>query len=144
VNQLEQWAKYGYLNNYDASKSYGQMVNYSDPHQNLDLRAKAYLDINCGHCHRKEGPASTSGLYLTYEEEDDLRWGIFKTPVAAGVGAGSHTFDVHPGKADASILVHRMNSTQPGVAMPEIGRVRIDEEGVALISEWINSLKEKS
>ena len=33
------------------------------------------LDINCAHCHRLEGPASNSGLFLTFGESDSLRWG---------------------------------------------------------------------
>jgi hypothetical protein len=45
-----------------------------------------------------------------------------------------------PGQADASILLHRMNSTEMGVAMPEIGRTSIHAEGVALIREWINQM----
>mgnify|MGYP000008457910 FL=1 len=103
----------------------------------------AYLDINCSHCHRAEGPASTSGLFLTYGQKDPLKLGVYKTPVAAGKGSGSHTYDIVPGDGDASILLHRMNSTEVGVAMPELGRTSIHAEGVALIREWINQMEKK-
>jgi hypothetical protein len=33
-----------------------------------------------------------------------------------------------------------MNSTEQGVAMPEIGRVLIHEEGVQIVADWINSM----
>ncbi len=32
-------------------------------------------------------------------------------------------------------------STDPGVMMPELGRRLVDEEGVALIRDWIVSLQ---
>lgn len=140
-NQLEKWTAMGYLGNFKGKEQYNSMVNYEDIHADLDLRAKAYLDINCAHCHRAESPANTSGLFLTYEETEAMKWGIYKTPVAAGVGAGSFTYDIYPGKADSSIVVHRMKSSKAGVMMPEIGRVIMHEEGVALISEWIDSME---
>jgi hypothetical protein len=34
-----------------------------------------------------------------------------------------------------------MNSTEVGVAMPELGRTTVHKEGVELIREWINSLE---
>jgi glucan phosphorylase len=37
-------------------------------------------------------------------------------------------------------MVYRMKSTHPGVMMPELGRVTVHQEGIELISEWINSL----
>lgn len=142
VNQLVQWEKTGYLSGLRHPVSgYPSIVNYNDSGQDLNLRALAYLDINCGHCHRAEGPASTSGLFLTYEEKNPLRLGINKTPVAAGFGAGSFKYDIVPGKSDQSILTYRMESTQVGAAMPEIGRVTPHIEGLELIKSWINSME---
>jgi len=142
VNQLVQWEKSGYLSGLKYPVAvYPSMVDYNDPSQDLNLRALAYLDINCAHCHRAEGPASTSGLFLTYEERDSLKLGVNKTPVAAGFGAGSFKYDIIPGKADQSILTYRMESTQVGAAMPEIGRVMTHHEGVEIIKSWINSMK---
>ena len=63
-----------------------------------------------------------------------------KRPVAAGRGAGTHLFDVVPGKPDESILLHRMLSNEPGVAMPELGKSTIDEEGAEAVRKWIESL----
>jgi len=102
-------------NNFTDTKSYPCMVDYTDESADLDLRAKAYLDINCGHCHSAVSPASTSGLFLTYEEEDMTKWGVYKPPVAA-------------------------ESTHPAVMMPEIGRVTVHEEGVTLIRQWIDEM----
>lgn len=140
VNQLIHWYNLGILEHTESLENLPTMVNYEDHSQALNDRAMAYLDINCAHCHRAEGPASTSGLFLTYDQKDPLKLGINKAPVAAGKGAGSFKYDIIPGQPDQSILIHRMNSTEVGVAMPEIGRTTIHHEGVDLIKAWIVSL----
>lgn len=99
--------------------------------------ARAYLDVNCGHCHRPQASASNSGLDLRWEQADPALLGVMKRPVAAGRGAGQLLFDVVPGKPDESIMAHRMASTEPGVAMPELGKDTVDAEGVALVRRWI-------
>ncbi|MEY2704552.1 MAG: hypothetical protein RL407_614 [Bacteroidota bacterium] len=142
-NQLAHWTKIGKLVGFEGKSAHPSLVNYEDSNQALNDRAMAYLDINCSHCHRAEGPASTSGLFLTYGQKDPLKLGVYKTPVAAGKGSGSHTYDIVPGDGDASILLHRMNSTEIGVAMPELGRTSIHTEGVALIRAWINRMDSK-
>lgn len=110
----------------------------------LDARARAYLMTNCAHCHNPAGSASNSGLFLNPEAADvAVATGIYKRPVAAGRGSGGHDFAIAPGDPDRSIMVHRMSSTEPGVAMPEVGRSMVHDEGVALIRAWISSLPAK-
>ena len=104
--------------------------------------ARAYLDVNCAHCHRPGGSASNSGLDLRWEQEDPHALGVMKRPVAAGRGAGSHLYDVVPGKPGESILLHRMLSNEPGVAMPELGKATVDEEGTKAVRRWIAGLPE--
>lgn len=140
-NQLENWTSIGVLEGFEGSNAHPSWPNYETKKLGIDERARAYLNVNCAHCHQAEGPASTSGLFLNYDQNDPLKLGINKTPVAAGIGAGKFKFDVVPGNAEESILLHRMNSTQMGVAMPEIGRSSVHHEGVELIRDWINSLK---
>lgn len=103
----------------------------------IDAAARAYLDVNCAHCHRPGGKASNSGLDLRWEQHDPVAYGIGKRPVAAGRGSGGLEFSIAPGDPDASILVFRMDSTDPAVVMPEIGTTTIDREGLALVRRWI-------
>lgn len=102
---------------------------------------RAWLDVNCAHCHRREGPASNSGLFLTYGESDPVALGIGKRPVAAGKGTGGRAVDIAPGDPDGSILLYRAESIEPGVMMPELGRHLADPEAVALLREWIQAMK---
>lgn len=102
--------------------------------------ARAYLDVNCAHCHRPGGMASNSGLDLRWQQQDPAAIGIGKRPVAAGRGSGGLLFDIVPGKPGESITVHRMKSTEGGIAMPELGKATVDNEGVAVIERWIASL----
>ena len=99
--------------------------------------ARAYLDVNCAHCHQPGGMASNSGLDLRWEQSDRQAIGIFKRPVAAGRGAGGHEFGIVPGQPDNSILAFRLASAEPGVAMPELGKSTVDTDGVAVVRRWI-------
>ncbi|WP_370189379.1 SO2930 family diheme c-type cytochrome [Qipengyuania sp.] len=107
---------------------------------NLTAAARGYLDVNCAHCHRPGATASNSGLDLRWEQQSPEAIGIGKRPVAAGRGAGGHLFDIVPGSPDASILVYRMASPEPGIAMPELGKATVDEEGLDIVRRWIEEM----
>jgi len=142
-NQLDKWTEMGYLEGYTPSGATPKMAVWDDPNSgNIEARAKAYLEINCGHCHTEKGPANTSGLFLTTLNTDLTRWGICKSPVAAGRGSGGRSVDIMPGHPDASILLFRMDSDDPGIMMPELGRKLIHKEAVQLIREWIAGMEE--
>ena len=139
-NQLAHLVKLGYLQGVPAT-GIPRNADWRDAASaSLDARARAYLDINCGHCHNREGPADTSGLWLDAFDQDPRHLGLCKPPVAAGQGTGGHRFGIVPGQPDASILAYRMDSDDPGVMMPELGRSVTHREGVALIREWIAAM----
>jgi uncharacterized repeat protein (TIGR03806 family) len=117
------------------------MPLWSDESAGTEARARAYLDVNCAHCHQPGGGASNSGLDLRWEQDDPFAIGVDKPPVAAGRGAGGLLVSIEPGAPEKSILVHRMDSVEPGVAMPELGRSTIDHEAVALMREWIAGME---
>lgn len=120
-----------------------RVARWDDARAPLEARARAWLEINCAHCHNPEGAASNSGLFLELSRGDPVIRGIGKRPVAAGRGSGGLAFDIAPGDADASILVYRMESTDPGIAMPELGRATVHKEGVALVRQWIDSMPKR-
>ena len=110
----------------------------------LDSRARAYLDVNCAHCHNPAGSASNSGLFLGWDVTDTKALGIGKRPVAAGRGSGGRDFAIAPGDPDASIMIYRLESIDPGIAMPEVGRGSVHREGADLLRQWIAAMPKAS
>ena len=140
-NQLEHWAEAGILEGVPDPAALDAVPDWRDENAPLDARARAWLDVNCAHCHRREGPAGNSGLYLTWNEPAGPSLGINKRPVAAGRGSGGRSFDIRPGDPDGSILLYRVESTEPGVMMPELGRAVADPEAATMLRDWISSLE---
>ncbi|MFD1143693.1 SO2930 family diheme c-type cytochrome [Larkinella insperata] len=141
-NQLQHWQQTGMLTGMPALADCPKTPVWNQPETgSLSDRARAWLDINCAHCHNPQGPAMTSGLNLSYGETNPTALGILKTPVAAGRGSGGHAFDIVPGKPEESILIYRLHSTDPGDMMPELGRKTVHTESLELLRAWIKSLK---
>lgn len=135
-NQLRHWASIGLLDR--APDDAPRMAAAFDASSGtLEQRARAYLQVNCAHCHNPNGPAHTSGLDLRDSDTTPAQWGVLKRPVAAGRGSADFDFDISPGHPDQSILVYRMASTDPGTMMPELGRSRVDQRAIALMRDWI-------
>jgi uncharacterized repeat protein (TIGR03806 family) len=140
-NQLDYWTRIGYLKGAPAAGAAPRLPVWDNPKSGTrDERARAWLEINCMHCHNPRGAANTTGLDLGYYETDPVKLGVMKPPVAAGRGSGGLFFDIVPGKPDESILVYRIESTDPGVMMPELPRRLLDEEGARLVREWIAAM----
>ena len=140
-NQLAHFSRLGLLSGAPEPTQAPHAAATYDKTAPLDARARAYLDINCGHCHSAKGPANTSGLSLDVATEPGIHFGFCKQPVAAGKGTGNRLYDIKPGDAAGSVLLYRMESDDPAVMMPELGRSVVHAEGVKLISEWIDAQK---
>lgn len=97
------------------------LPDWSDETLALDERARAYLDVNCAHCHQTGGSYNESfgdNFQFTYE-----------TPFA-----DSNIFDVRTQIKD------RMNTQISGYFMPLIGTSLKHDEGIALINAYVDSL----
>jgi len=139
MNQLDKLASIGYLAS--APDIRPKSVVWDDNEASLEDRARAYMDINCAHCHNPVGPADTSGLHLNLENESQPHLGICKNAVAAGSGTGGRQYDITPGEPDDSSLLYRMQTRDPSAMMPELGRSLVHDEGVILIAEWISGME---
>jgi uncharacterized repeat protein (TIGR03806 family) len=119
------------------------LPRFADPFgdEPLDARARAYLAANCAHCHRPGGGGGDSGLVLLASEQDLSKFGVCKTPAAAGAGTGGRTHDIVPGHPEESIMTFRMQSTDPEIKMPELPNLLPDDRGVELITEWIAAME---
>lgn len=103
-------------------------------------RARAWLEVNCMHCHNPGGAAQNSGLRLdAFTEPIDFGHGICKPPIAAGKAADDGDYDIEPTNAGRSILYQRVASVAPGIKMPPLARSVPQAEAVNLLSGWINN-----
>lgn len=104
--------------------------------RNLDDRARAYLHVNCAHCHRRGGGGSAS-FDVQYEIPLD-KTRLFTRPTQGTFGIlGAYV--VTPGDPYRSVLYYRMAKQGHG-RMPQFGSNVVDEKGLTLIHDWIASL----
>jgi parallel beta-helix repeat protein len=140
-NQLAMLAHAGMLAGLPDAEKIAAFPRFDDPHSApVDQRARAWLDVNCAHCHNPAGTARTSGLDLSWDQADLAKLGVWKAPVAAGHGSGGRKYDVIPGKPDESILLFRLESDDPSIMMPNVGRRLVPAEAVELVQEWIATM----
>lgn len=141
VNQLDYLVSKGWLAGAPAASARELAPPYDDPNSgSLEQRARGWLDINCAHCHSITGGARTTGFFPTFGETDPFKLGLCKPPVAAGSATGGRLYDIVPGKPDESILTFRLESTEPSMMMPPVGRSLVHAESVAVLKEWIAAM----
>ncbi|MCP1995912.1 hypothetical protein [Flavobacterium sp. HSC-61S13] len=102
------------LNNKNLSSS---LVAYNDTAAPIDKRARAYLDINCAHCHNPSGTANFTLIDLRYETP-------FKQ---TGI-------KIKQGKIGMRMAV------LGEMHMPKLGTTVIDKEGLKLVLDYIKTL----
>ena len=140
-NQLAEWIKAGKLATDVAEADRPRLACFDDKQSgSLDSRARAWLEVNCAHCHNPGGSARTSGLDLRECQSEPEKYGVWKSPVAAGKGTGGRSYDIVPGKPEQSILMHRLETDEAGARMPNLARSMIHAESNELIREWIRAM----
>jgi parallel beta-helix repeat protein len=121
--------------------------NATDPAKDLEARARAYLEVNCAHCHNNKGYASNTGFYLDAFRAVDSSYGICKSTTATGTeGRGGHTYDIVPASSADSIVTFRTGptATTPSARMPPLARSVYHDEGNALLAKWIDTVVTKN
>lgn len=111
----------------------------SDPATPTDERARAYLDANCGHCHRPGGwvpPDLTLDLRYSTALPDMHACGVrmqYPSPFVAG------DYRIVPGDPEASALFQRMQTRGLG-QMPLLATSIVDPLATEIIAAWIEDL----
>jgi uncharacterized repeat protein (TIGR03806 family) len=142
-NQIDYLARLG---SFDTTPS-AERQRLADPFGDGPIveRARSFMDANCAHCHSLGGKSDSTGYWINYENTDPVtgnpsHWGVCKFPTSAGNASGGLTYDIVPGNPDASIVIHRMASTEPRIKMPPLLTRRADERGIQVLREWIASM----
>ncbi|MBK9176451.1 MAG: hypothetical protein IPM46_08940 [Flavobacteriales bacterium] len=139
--QIGKWVDMGYLQSGFPTPQ--PVAKWDDTDALLNDRVRAYVDMNCAHCHADgkhcdyrpmrfawQETAQPTNLGVCVEPEDPL----LSNPELVYIVAPSNTF--------RSMLLHRITATDESVRMPLLGRTVVHEEAVQLVTEWINSLTE--
>ncbi|MAA74077.1 MAG: hypothetical protein CMN28_05170 [Salinisphaeraceae bacterium] len=139
-------ANTGYATNLERSpmfKTPGDGGQTPGSDADIEARARAWLEVNCQHCHNPQGFAANTGYYLDVFRAVNTSYGICKGPTATGAeGSGGRTVDIYPSDAVRSILEFRLSEAAdtPAARMPPIARSVVSQEGHALIEQWINDV----
>ncbi|MFT7073296.1 Ig-like domain-containing protein [Patiriisocius sp. Uisw_017] len=139
-NQLQKWIEVGYLEN-NLPTDINTVIDYKDTSQSLEMRVRSYVDINCASCHRDEGHCSYRPMRFAFFENDQPEsLGVCVEPDQFLNGLVDQKL-IKPGDPENSVIYFRVNNTDQDMRMPLLGRNIIDDQGVALLAEWINSLE---
>lgn len=107
---------------------------------NTEVRARAWLETNCAHCHNNKGLASSTGVFFDIFRRVDIKYGICKFANTAGSSSGGNEYDIVPGSAETSIASFRIHAEDSSVNMPPVARSVSHDEAVELIDFWINNI----
>lgn len=141
VNQIWEWSesrafiaslKEVYLASYD------RLAPLDDSSASLDLKVRSYLDSNCSGCHRPGG--TPARIDLRFDTPGSLQ-NLIDGPLA-GVNLdvpGSKI--VIPGDPARSSLYLRMKRRHDVFKMPPLASAVPDAQALALVEEWIRSMK---
>jgi hypothetical protein len=112
----------------------------------LEWNALGYLHTNCGTCHNPIGGGFDRvdmELWLRVQDLDDVAsTRTYATAVDIDIeqSAGDDTARIEPGSSGDSQLITRMKLRDAEEAMPPIASEFIDDAGIGLVEDWIDSL----
>ena len=108
-----------------------------DVSASIQDRARAYLHINCAHCHRRGG-GGTAAFDVQFDLALD-KTNLIDTRPTQGTFGIHRAQVVAPGDPYRSVLYYRMMKLGRG-RMPYFGSQLIDDRGSRLIRSWIAQL----
>ena len=139
LNQLEKWVDFGFLED-DLPASIETVADWTDESLPKLDRVRAYLDMNCAHCHREDSHCSYRPMRFAWNETVLMEnLGLCIEP--AEPIDPFQTYVVAPGNAARSMMYFRMNTTEASQRMPLMGRTIIHQESIDLLGEWIDELE---
>ena len=139
VNQIEAWAAWDLFENAPPATdtlppAYRKL---GDDAASLEERSRAWLHVNCANCH-DGSPGTGMDMDLSFHTSLAGSKLCNINPQKGDLAVDGAKLLV-PGDSDASILYLR-SVTAPPYRMPPLASSLIDEEGTAVLKDWIDSL----
>ncbi|MFO0750736.1 MAG: PQQ-dependent sugar dehydrogenase [Myxococcota bacterium] len=142
--QIDAWATWGLFDSAlpDADQwppPYEALDAPIEDEEALEDRARSWLAVNCAFCHQPDGP---SGTAMDWRRDVDLAAaGVCDVvPEHGDVGLDDARL-VTPGDSGRSV-VHERLVRGPPWRMPPLGSHLFDEEGAAVVRDWIDGLED--
>lgn len=137
-NQLRSWNHIDlFSTDIGTASGYGTFPALADSAASLDVRARAYLHVNCAQCHRPGGPTPVT-LDLRVDTALTATATLDVAPSAGDLGITDARI-IAPGDRTRSVLWERMRQLDSS-RMPPVGSHVVDENAVSLIGDWIDTL----
>ncbi len=139
VNQLEELERLAIFSRPLSTKREKppRMADPWDATADLSERARSYLHVNCGHCHRENG-GGLSPIHLPLPTRLKDTGAVDTLPAQGSFGIDGARI-IAPGDPSRSVLYYRMAKLGGG-HMPRAGASLVDGMAVKLIHDWIASL----
>jgi uncharacterized repeat protein (TIGR03806 family) len=137
-NELRSWNYIGLFDRAIRSNELDglpALAALGDTSRSLEDRARSYLDANCSHCHH---PGGTVAYFDARYTTPLAQQGLIDGPVLIDQGIDRPRI-ISPHDIWRSIAFMRVN-TDGEIRMPPLARETIDQQGVSLLSQWIQSL----
>jgi glucose/arabinose dehydrogenase len=141
VNQLTWLEKNGLIAGSKAAsapENAPRFPSLGDTNATLEARARAYLAVNCAHCHVHEGGGNSAMELAAWTSLKNTRL-IDQLPQHGTLNLKDARI-IASGVPTRSVLVSRTALRIPG-QMPPLGTIRPDPEATTLLMQWIASLK---
>jgi mono/diheme cytochrome c family protein len=116
-----------------------RLVDPYDPTQDLAKRARSWLHVNCSACHVEAG-GGNARMELEYATAPDKMRVLGEKPLHAAFELPDARL-VAPGRPDRSVVLKRVGTRGPG-QMPPLSTSRVDEAGLAMLREWVATMRE--
>jgi uncharacterized repeat protein (TIGR03806 family) len=121
-----------------APKDLEKLVDPLDETQDLEVRARSYLHVNCSICHVEAG-GGNARMELGLATPRDKMNLVGGRPQHDTFGLNNAML-VAPGAPERSVLLHRLSKRGRG-QMPPLVTNQVDERAIKLIHDWIAQLK---
>lgn len=117
-NQLDYFTGIGLLDGVTSS-NISVLPDWTDESIDIFSRGRAYIDINCAHCHQPGGPVAN--FFLDFRLETPYEdTGIY---------------------ANRGEIEARIQSTIPTYMMPQLGRTIVHEEAVVMLLQYLDEIE---
>jgi uncharacterized repeat protein (TIGR03806 family) len=138
LNQLIAFNQMGLLAWTPTPNKLPRLANPYDESGDPERRARAYLQVNCSHCHQFNagGTANVAlGIEVPLSETKTVGvrpiQGTFNIPGARVIA---------PGEPERSVLYYRISKVGGG-RMPRVGSNQVDERAIRLFHDWIARMR---